>query len=51
MLNSEVAKFKGVESDLCNMVLVVQIEPLLLLVATDQLSKWGEAYPEMELVY
>ena len=51
MLDSEVAKLKGVESDLRDMVLVVRIEPLLLLVVTDQISKWGEAYPEMELVY
>ena len=48
MLNSEVAKLKGVESDLHDMVLVVQIEPLLLLVATDQILKWGEAYLEMD---
>ena len=51
VLDSEVAKLKGVESDLRDMVLVVRIEPLLLLVVTDQISKWGEAYPEMELVY
>ena len=51
VLDSEVAKLKGVESDLRDMVLVVRIEPLLLLVATDQISKCGEAYPEMELVY
>ena len=51
VLDSEVAKLKGVESDLRDMVLVVRIEPLLLLVATDQILKWEEAYPEMELVY
>ena len=50
VLNSEVAKLKGVESDLHDMVLEVQIKPLLLLVAADQISKQGEAYLEMELV-
>ena len=49
MLNSKVAKSKGVESDLHNTVLKVQIELHLLLVEADQISVKEEAYPTMEL--